>query len=87
MGNLFSFSVANNQDQAAWGLYGYNGAGSSHEHTWWGVEQHSMVDTNYAYVNSANAGLGGIDAGTDNVNVTSETRPKNMKLVFIIRIM
>ena len=46
-----------------------------------------MVDTNYAYVNSAHAGLGGVDAGADNVNMASETRPKNMKLVFIIRIM
>lgn len=85
--NLNSFYVASNQDQAQYGIYGFDGVGSTHEHTWWGIEQHRMVDTNFAYINSAKAGLGGIDAWKDNVNVASETRPKNMKLVFIIRIM
>ena len=35
---------------------------------------------------NAHAGLGGVDQGQDGVKADAETRPKNMKLVFIIRI-
>ena len=45
-------------------------------------------DTDYATASivSAHAGLGGVDQSKDGVDADAETRPKNMKLVFIIRI-
>ena len=45
-------------------------------------------DTEYttATIKSAHADLGGVDQSKDGVDADAETRPKNMKLVFIIRI-
>ena len=39
-----------------------------------------------ATIKSAHADMGGVDQSKDSVEVVDETRPKNMKVVFIIRI-
>jgi hypothetical protein len=37
-------------------------------------------------INSAHTGIGGVDEEKDDTRVAGETRPKNMKAVFIMRI-
>ena len=39
-----------------------------------------------ATVNSGVTGLGGVDGGRDSARSAGETRPKNMKVVYIMRI-
>ena len=46
----------------------------------------AYTDNTTPIIKSAHADLGGVDAGKDGVEADTETRPKNMKLVFIIRI-
>ena len=57
-------------------------------HRIWKTLDSSTLYTNdaTATIKSANAGLGGVDESKDGVDADAETRPKNMKLVFIIRV-
>ena len=85
---------ATNCDYADTWLY-HGGPGESLEHNahcmnkiWDTEPPTSNPDTHVATatIKTAYAGLGGVDQNEAGVEVDTETRPKNMKLVFIIRI-